>query len=125
MASAYDQFLNSLTTSMRDNPNLPKATPEFFQEFVVRFRKRISVERLMDEAVRVYANHFSHEEITQILAFETSPAGRKFRSKTLALQKDLVLGFQQLGASVGWDIGVEIEREHPEWVKAPPEPAKK
>ena len=70
-------------------------------------------------AVRVYARHFTTDEIKQIIAFQTSPLGRKLASETPAIQKELVLGGNQLGASLGYDIGVEIAKEHPEYIKDP------
>jgi hypothetical protein len=119
LQSHLDQMPAMMQQFMQTSESTKNLPPEFHKEFIKRFRERLKIDECMTTAVQIYAKHFTRDEVAAILAFESTPAGRKFRSETAALQKDFMLSFQQLGASLGYDIGVEISKEHPEYDTKP------
>jgi hypothetical protein len=71
-----DQMLMGLRQSMREVPQ------NVWDEIISEFRVEFAADRLIEMSVPIYARHFSHDEIRQLIAFYESPAGRKLADAT-------------------------------------------
>ncbi len=87
------------------------------KEFERRFRLQMDPEPYLDTLVRIYAKHFTDEEIRQIIAFQVSPVGKKLRQQLDALQQEIVMQCEQVGAATGFEIGAQLQKEHPEYFR--------
>jgi hypothetical protein len=111
----------------------PKCAPAFADEWEKRMLERIRVNDFLDVYVRVYEKYFTDEEITELIALqsshkdsqtvEPSPAlKQKLASVMPSLMGEAIGGCSQIGAKLGAEVGAEIEKEHPEYVKAKASP---
>ena len=63
---------------------------------------------LMEQVVPIYAKHFSHEEVRQLLAFYESPVGQKIVSKLPIVMKEATDSAQRLGISLIPEINQRV-----------------
>jgi len=108
-----------------------RCTPEYADEWKRRFLERSNLQDYLDVYIRVYEKCFTDAEIDELIALQKDK-GTKAASPSPALKEKLtsvmpsvmgeaVGGCAQIGAKLGSEIGGEIEREHPEYLKSPPE----
>src|ERR1019366_730538 len=82
-----DQMTGMITSQMK--AQMPKATPEQLAQtqemqskMMELIKSRLSGAKMRDEYIRIYGELYSDEEISGMLAFYESPAGRGFLQKT-------------------------------------------
>jgi len=63
---------------------------EMYIEFVMNEAKELSKKLVNEEMVQIYDNHFSHQEIKELITFYESPTGKKYLEETPEISKDLV-----------------------------------
>ena len=106
----------------------PSVSPAFGEEWEKRMAARINVDDFLDVAARVYEKHFSNEEILDVIAVlhakkEGQPAKvspdlqKKIAAEMPAIMGEIVGGTTELAARLGGQIGSEIEKEHPEYMR--------
>lgn len=87
LAQAYGQMM----------PNVPQ---QFWDEFLAE----ADADSLVRLVVPIYAKHFSHDEIKELIAFYQSPVGRKM----VSVQPQIVQESHKVGEKWGEEIGVRI-----------------
>jgi hypothetical protein len=128
LAENLDKLLEDGKQSMMErNPGLD---PQFAEEWVKRMRTHIRLDDFVDATAGVYANYFTGEELEELTQAQMGlKSGRihtlppelaeKLKSDSAKIQHDINAATSALGARVSMEVGKEIEREHPEWIKAP------
>jgi hypothetical protein len=102
--------------------------PAFSEEWAKRMLSRISVDDFIDVYVRVYEEHFSDEEVMQLIALRnqvrksqprtlSNELKQKLAAQMISVQSEILGGTTQVGAKLGGEIGREIQIEHPEYFK--------
>jgi hypothetical protein len=86
--------------------------------FFAKFHSKLNLQQLLDLAVPLYDQNFSHEEIKGLIAFYESPLGRKTVSVTPEMMNEMMTRGQKLGEEVGRTSMLEVLAEHPEFQKA-------
>lgn len=79
--------IETLRTMISQNPELLKPTDEVVAKVLEEYRPKKS--ELLDQFARVYAQRFTIEELTQIVAFYKSPIGVKLATANAELNADL------------------------------------
>lgn len=106
----------------------PKCDPAFFDELVKRMIARVKVDDFLDVAARGYEKHFTNKELTELVDFVNAkkigkpvPLSPALQKKVIDLQPvlmgEIVGGCTEIGARLGGQIGAEIQKEHPEYLK--------
>jgi len=99
--------VETMLASIRANlPAQRAAMPQLPQEFWTRFEARIvqDAPQLIDSIAVLYAAAFTQPELAAVVAFYTSPVGRRLR----AAQPGLVTQGSAIGQRWGMRIGAEI-----------------
>ena len=108
----------------------PRCTPEFGEEWEKRFLERTNVEDYVNVYVRVYEKYFTDQEMAELIALQNdkkasvtavpSPALKeKLTSVMPSVLSETMGGCAQVGAKLGAEVGMEVERDHPEYIKPP------
>ncbi|HEV2133701.1 MAG TPA: hypothetical protein VGR47_05510 [Terracidiphilus sp.] len=106
----------------------PSLDPRFVAEWEKRMRAEFNPDDYIAVFIRVYEEHYTAKELEEMMqalrARQKSEPVRlspqlaaKIRANALEVQSELVGGFAEVGARRGGEIGTEIGREHPEWVR--------
>jgi hypothetical protein len=109
-----------------------RCTPEYRDEWKKRFLARSNLQDYLDVYVSVYEKYFTDAEINELISLQKDHGTSKVAIPSPALKEKLasvmpsvvgeaVGGCAQIGAKLGSEIGAEIEREHPEYLKPPPD----
>lgn len=125
-----DQSLDGLLDKGKQSMLLPTSglDPQFADEWVKRMRQRINLDDYVNATARVYALYFTSDELVELtkvqLALKKSrilplspELDRKMKSNSPRIQHDINAETSPLGSRLSAEIGKEIEREHPDWVK--------
>jgi hypothetical protein len=116
---------NGLDEMRRHYPNLD---PRFVAEWEKRMRAQFNADDYVDVFTRVYAEHFTAGELEEMIdalrarqnsqPVTLSPQlAEKIRDSAVQIQSELIGGFTEVGARHGGEIGKEIGKEHPDWVR--------
>ncbi|AFL89008.1 hypothetical protein Terro_2772 [Terriglobus roseus DSM 18391] len=108
--------------------NYPKYDPQFIEEWGKRSLARYNVDDYLKVIVGVYEKYFTTEELNELSAASKAPGGiagaklaqplrDKLAANTTSIQSEIIGGCTQVGAKLGGEIGIEIGKEHPEWIK--------
>lgn len=108
--------------------NYPSVDPRFAAEWEKRMRAQLNPDYFVDIFVRVYAEHFTADELEQMNeAVRARQSGKpvaispqlaeKIRTSAVDIQSEMIGAFSESGARMGGDIGREIGKEHPDWVR--------
>lgn len=115
---------------MTKNPGL---NPQFGEEWVNRMRVRVNLDQIVVATAQVYEKYFTRDELEDLaerqIALRKSQAhpispqlAEKLKTNSPFIQRDINSETSMIGGRLGSEVGKEIERDHPEWVK-PPAPA--
>jgi hypothetical protein len=105
------------------------------EEWGKRMLLRMNVDEYVAAAVKAYESKLTQEDLNEFITLlEGQQAGRsvgpsvRFQQKMTAiapaLTGQIVGATTELGARLGSEIGVEIEKEHPEYFQKAAEPGK-
>jgi hypothetical protein len=107
------QFATALSEQMFRNlqaarPDIPdRALTVMQQELIALLSEKIPAPGgLMDQLVPIYATHFTHEEIKELLAFYRTPVGMK----AVATLPQVLRESMEVGQRWGQALGPEIQR---------------
>lgn len=112
---------------LRTNPGM---NPDFGDEWVRRMRSRVSLDEFVNATAQVYERHFTSQELDQLaLAQRAVKSGHssplpsdlveKMKTESALIQHDINTQTSEIGSRLGKQIGEEIAKDHPEWVKPP------
>jgi len=120
---------------MHTNPGLD---PQFGEEWMKRMRQRVNLDQFVVATAQVYEKYFTSVELDQLTQGQLAakkgqphalPAqlAEKLKSNSAFIQRDINAQTSMIGGRLGSEVGKEIEKDHPEWVKAPsaPDPSAK
>jgi hypothetical protein len=108
IAQMLDQIAPGLTQLVQQaNPGKEKEVAEVMNQFIVPKMKENLPEALRECAV-VYANHFSEEELQQLIAFYQSPLGRKLVQEQPAMSQELA----RFGTTWAQNAALQAIREY-------------
>lgn len=127
----FDEFLPATARDLKDelmrkDPNLANVISETVDEQAMALVKRRA--DLEKEAARVYAKHFTQEELDQITAFYNSEAGKKLLSEGPNAARDILSAYdvwrqgiaQDLSTNVGKAMSQKVGSTKPAAPKATP-----
>lgn len=110
-------------------------SPSFIDEWTKRMRTRFNADEYVAVMVRVFEHHFTPEELKKMVEVQQLPVASraaampealkaKLASQGIAIQSEIMGGCAEIGAKAGGEIGQELVKEHPDWVKpaAPKKP---
>jgi len=116
MAAAHsDKMMDQMITLMEKplsqliegaNPGRGKEVTDLLHDRVIpAMRERMP--EFTDLAARVYAKHFTVEDLDQLIAFYDSPVGKKL----LAEQGQMLTEMSQIGQAWGRNVAIEVMRK--------------
>jgi hypothetical protein len=89
--------------------NAEKLPEGFWEELEKEMHKQIP--SLMESLVPVYAKHFTKEELTALIEFYGTPAGKKLAEKQpLIMQESMVAG-SSWGAKIGQEVAERLAKK--------------
>ncbi len=106
----------------------PNVDPAFVEEWTKRMAARINMDDFIAVYVHAYEVHFTDAELQELIQAQIdsnqskqptlSPQLRqKLTTDGITIQSEIMGGCSQIGAKLGGEIGLELEKEHPEWFK--------
>ena len=112
---------------MMKNPGL---NPQFADEWVKRMRLRVNLDQFVVATAQVYEKYFTRDELEDLaegqLARKKSQVhaispqlAEKLKTNSPFIQRDINTETSLIGGRLGSEVGKEIEKDHPEWVKPP------
>jgi len=85
------QVMEQMTKAFRTQ--LPNVPPEFWDEMA----KEMNAGEMINLVAPIYAKHFSHDEIKQLIAFYESPIGRRLVAEQPGIAAESMAVGQQWG----------------------------
>ncbi len=108
----------------------PQCSEEFANEWTKRMSARIKADPFLEVFVKAYERNFTDEEILELISLQENKSASppvvsehlqaKIKTIMPSLMGEITGGCAEIGARLGGEIGEEIEKEHPEWVKSQP-----
>jgi hypothetical protein len=106
----------------------PGIDPRFIAEWEKRMRAQLNVDDYIAVFIEVYDEHFTAAELEEMIEavrarqsskpVTISPQlAEKVRANAIDIQSEIMGGFTEVGARLGGEIGRDIGKEHPDWVK--------
>ncbi len=99
---------------LRMNPIYP---PGYVDELGKRVKQLVTGMDLVQLVTPIYAEHFSTDELKQILAFRTSAVGRKLQAIQPEMMTEVVRQSTEWEQKMGPELTKQIFAEHPEYEK--------
>lgn len=87
-----------------DNPT----TNAFYERFMYEMREGRARRWMTNLYIRTYREHFTHNEIKEIIQFYQTPLGKKFIAKSPLVMQTVMLEAQKMGAYLGQTIMTDI-----------------
>jgi hypothetical protein len=92
-------------------PQFQQLVPGIPSAFWTKFKEKLNIDDLLYACIPAYNNHYTHDEIKQLIAFYSSSIGRKVVEVTpLVAQETMVIG-QSWGETLGQNIVDELIKE--------------
>ena len=111
------QMMNAMVPMITQNlsathPEIPKKTLDKIGARIESLmgKKITAPGGMVDLIIPIYANHFTHEEIKQMLAFYRTDAGKKLISKMPVVMSESMAVGQNWGRSMGPEITSLIDQ---------------
>jgi hypothetical protein len=104
----------------------PDCAPAFVDEWGKRMRARIHAGDFTDIFARVYEKYFSDEEVMALTRMMKSRSGaglppavkHRVDSVMPSVQSEIGGGIVQLSSKIGYEVALEIKKEHPEYLRS-------
>jgi hypothetical protein len=108
--------------------SFPAYDPAFAEEWAKRMEK-MPVDDYLSVVVQVYEKNYTNDEILEMIQVQKDLSSAKEPVLSLGLRAKLAKvaetvegeinsGFAELGSKQGQEIGLQVAKEHPEWVKS-------
>jgi uncharacterized protein (DUF1810 family) len=112
---------------MHTNPGLD---PQFGEEWMKRMRQRVNLDQFVVSTAQVYEKYFTAGELDELTQGQlaakkgqghalTPQLAEKLKTNSAFIQRDINTQTSMIGGRLGSEVGKEIEKDHPEWIKAP------
>ncbi|MBK6846754.1 MAG: DUF2059 domain-containing protein [Proteobacteria bacterium] len=98
------QMISQMLGMMRQNAT---DVPEDFWRTI---EKKLDFSALLDELAGLYARHLSHDDVSQLITFFSSPVGRRFVAVQPRVMQDSVAISQKWGQQFMQQVMQELER---------------
>lgn len=98
------QMISQMLGMMRQNATDVPA------DFWRTIEKKLDFSALLDELAGLYARHLSHDDITQLIGFFSSPVGARFVAVQPKVMQDSVAISQKWGQQFMQQVMQELER---------------
>jgi hypothetical protein len=104
-------------------PTLEHALPsgeyrdKLIAAFFVKFRQKLDLQEVINQAVPIYDKYFSPEEIKGLIRFYETPLGQKSVSVLPQLTAELMDQGRKLGEAAGRQSMLEVLAENPDLEK--------
>ena len=108
--NAIEQSREKLLTTVPDN----EKGQAFVNAFATSYQKKIDVEQIADELVRIYDKHFTDEEIKGLLQFYGSPLGQKVASEMPKINRETQAAVRNVSGKAAREALAEMKRQNPE-----------
>jgi hypothetical protein len=114
MTDQLKQMLPAIIQQMkpliaRGNPIVERDYDAFAPVMQAAMNSRL--EAFVNEGAKIYARHFTPEELRQVTNFYRTPAGAKFiREQPTVMKESMALG-QQWGQAIGEEVGKRMIEE--------------
>jgi hypothetical protein len=106
--------------------SFPKYDPAFAEECARRMEK-MPVDEYLNVVVQVYEKNYTNDDIMQMIQVQKDLSAAKepvlslqLRSKLAkvaeTVETEINTGFEELGAKQGQQIGLQVAKDHPEWL---------
>jgi hypothetical protein len=92
-------------------PQFKQLVPGIPDVFWVRFKEKINTDDLLYACIPAYNNHYTHNEIKQLIVFYESPLGKKVVEVTPLLTLETMAIGQKWGEKLGQDIVNELIKD--------------
>lgn len=102
-------FQQAFQTYVQQNPDLQKDLKEVLLALVPEFEKRKEEVALV--LATSYANVFSEDELKALLAFYSSPVGKKYTEQQQAIIQNASQSIQAFGSKLSQDLIVRLKAE--------------
>ena len=110
---------------------VPGMSDQFFEEWSKRMLADPQVDEYVAAIVAIYEKHFTADEMSELTQatrdsndHKTPTVSESLKAKlqkdSIAVQSEIIGVCSQIGARQGGDIGQQIAKEHPEWIKEVP-----
>jgi hypothetical protein len=110
-AQLMDQMFSTVRSTMEQ-----QVPPKVWKDLVAEFKAEFSPEKLIELNVPIYARHYTHDEIRQLISFYESPLGQKVTNVTPLIVKEAY----EVGATHGRQLLLRIyERLRSKGYKVP------
>ena len=108
--------------------SFPSYDPAFADEWARRM-ERTPVDDYLGVVVSVYEKNYTNEDILEMIQVQHDLSSdkqpvlslqlrAKLSSVAATVEGEITSGFKQLGAKQGEEIGEEVAKEHPEWLRS-------
>jgi hypothetical protein len=114
MTDQLKQILPAVIQQMK--PLIARGNPAIERDFdafapVMQAAMESRLQAFVNEGAKIYARHFTAEELQQVANFYRTPAGAKFiREQPAVMKESMTLG-QQWGQVIGEEVGKRIIEE--------------
>lgn len=105
MGDLSNQILGQMIGQMKQMaPDAPEA-------FWTNFQKKADGNELIELIIPIYAKHFSHAEIKELIGFYNSPIGKKVTATLPAITQESMVAGQQWGMKLAQDVMAELKAQ--------------
>ena len=99
------QMMTTMIGSMKQA--MPKVPEEFWNRMIAETK----VDELEDMVIPIYSDHFTTAEINQIIAFYSTPTGKKVISEMPGVVQESMAAGQKWGEGLARKVGAQLEKE--------------
>lgn len=85
--------------------------PQVPDEFWLNFAKRVKTEDLVEMLVPIYDRHLTHADVTSLIEFFQSPAGKKLVSVQPEIMKESMQVGQAWGEKLANEVTAELQKQ--------------
>ena len=133
MTGLRDELLRNRHTVAEEGKQVilhsfPSYDPAFADEWARRM-ERSSVDDYLSVVVAVYEKNYSNDDVLEMIQVQRDLSADRqpvlslqLRSKLAKVagdvESEIASGFKELGAKQGEQVGEEVAKEHPEWLRS-------
>ena len=89
-------------------PTFQKALPQVPTELWEKLRSKIDANSLVESVIPIYSNHYTNEEILELIEFYQTPLGQKVISESSAILSESMAVGQEWGKRIANQIIQEL-----------------
>lgn len=106
----------------------PSSNPAFAEEWARRVEQSMSVDDFVKVVVAAYEKNFTNQDVLEMIqvqqdvrASRTPVISPRLQAKlstaSITVHSEIMGGFAELGYKLGAQVGQQVAKEHPEWLK--------